>query len=376
MTEEQVRRVHPHVVISKRRFVRVFGEDGPGDAPVKDVLDRLAAALIEEHASGDSDCAVPLRGLKRLFMREADAILAADVTIEDAREATAIEHGFDGWDEVEAGCDRRLRPAFERAADMVVDGRLDSLRTALDLDGDLVTDASPYGHRCTLLHYVAANGIELRRQTSPANLREIAELLLDRGAQVDARAGTYGGDANQTPLALLVTSGHPVEAGVQVDVVRLLLARGAKPDGVDDAGAPLRLALEFGHLDAARALVDAGARVEDLAAAAGLGLVRQVARLFEDADAATRGRALVRAAQHGRRDVVAWLLDRGVPIGAAPDRGVTALHEAAHGGHDEVVDLLLARDADVGRKDAVHDATPAGWADAGGHEELAARLRR
>lgn len=375
MNDERVKQVHPHVAISRGRFARVFGEAGPGSVTVKEVLERLAEAILAEHAVGNEDCAVPLRGLKRLFMQEADAILAATVTLEDARQAVAVEHAFDDWDDVEVGCDRRLDPAFEAAVDAVVDGRIDALRAALDANPGLVTESSPYGHKCTLLHYVAANGVELRRQTSPENLPEITALLLERGAAVDARAGTYGGDANQTPLLLLVTSGHPAEAGVQVDVLKLLLEHGAAPDGLDGGGAPLRYALEFGHDEAARALVDAGATIDDLAAAAGLGIVKRVAELYDDAESDARGRALVRAAQYGRKDVVVWLLDRGVAAGAAPDRGVTALHEAAYGGHEEVVDLLLARGADATQEDDVHHSTPAVWADVGGHEDLVARLR-
>ena len=368
--------VHPHVAICVSRFARLFGEDGPGAVSVKDVLERQAVALLTEHAARDEACAVPLRGLKKLFMAEADAIVAAEVTLDDARDAIAIEHGFEGWEAVEAGCTARLDVPFEAAADAIADGRLDDLRALLDAEPGLAQKTSFYGHRSTLLHYVAANGIEMRRQRSPKNLTEIAGLLLERGSVVDALAGTYGGDVNQTTLGLLVTSGHPAEAGVQVDVVKLLLEHGAAANGLDGVGGPLRFALEFGHLDAARALVDGGARVDDLVAAAGMGLLDRIPALFEAADDDSRGRALVRAAQYGHAVLVQELLDRGGAVDVSPDRGVTALHEASYGGHVDVVERLLLAGADRAIRDTIHGAEASQWADVGGHTDLAERLRR
>ena len=54
-------------------------------------------------------------------------------------------------------------------------------------------------HRATLLHYVAANGVEDYRQTSPSNAVPVAEALLHAGAEVDVLADTYAGGATETP---------------------------------------------------------------------------------------------------------------------------------------------------------------------------------
>lgn len=51
-----------------------------------------------------------------------------------------------------------------------------------------------------------------------------------------------------------------------------------------------------------------------------------------------------------------------------------ALHQAAFEGNAELVEELLARGADLSLRDAVYDGTPAGWAEAGGNEDLAKRL--
>ena len=45
-----------------------------------------------------------------------------------------------------------------------------------------------------------------------------------------------------------------------------------------------------------------------------------------------------------------------------------------YGGNAELVEKLLARGADLSLRDAVYDGTPAGWAEAGGNEDLAKRL--
>ncbi len=108
-------------------------------------------------------------------------------------------------------------------------------------------------------------------------------------------------------------------------------------------------------------------------------LLERGARL--DADP-YRGTGLMWAAARGRVDVVAWLLDRGADVdrrgtfgGPQHGRGVTALHLAAEAGHAAVVGLLLQRGADAGVRDNVHGATPAGWAEHGGHAGLARALR-
>jgi hypothetical protein len=61
-------------------------------------------------------------------------------------------------------------------------------------------------HGATLLHYTAANGIENFRQRTPANIADIAGLLLKQGVEVDAE--TIGGGRG-TALGLAATSVHP-----------------------------------------------------------------------------------------------------------------------------------------------------------------------
>jgi len=76
---------------------------------------------------------------------------------------------------------------------------------------------------------------------------------------VDALANTYGGGTSQTALVLLLTSGHPANAGVTNAVLDVLLRHGADPNGVTGEGAPLRAARGVGNAGAVARLTSAGA---------------------------------------------------------------------------------------------------------------------
>lgn len=134
-----------------------------------------------------------------------------------ARLAVARDHGFALWAVVEGECD----PGFERAVDAVVMGRIGELDRLLADAPDLVRRRSAYGHRATLLHYTAANGVEIRRQVVPANGAEIARRLVDAGADLGATLHAYGG--THDTLAMLKSSAHPRAAGVAVEIERVLV---------------------------------------------------------------------------------------------------------------------------------------------------------
>jgi ankyrin repeat protein len=82
-----------------------------------------------------------------------------------------------------------------------------------------------------------------------------------------------------------------------------------------------------------------------------------------------RGTPLLWAASRGRLHAVAWLLDHGADVnqratfgGPGHGEGVTALHLAAQNGELPVIDLLLARGADITIRDRLYDGTPFSWA--------------
>ena len=273
---------------------------------------------------------------------------------------------------------RQANARFEAAVDAVVEGDVDRLRAMLREDPGLARQRSSRRHHATLLHYIAANGVEDERQRTPPDAVEIATLLLDAGAEPDALADMYR--AKCTTLSMLVSSVHPARAGLQIPLAELLLDRGAALEGPGTAWQSAVLtALVFGHVDTANALVRRGARVGNLAVAAGIGRMDGVLRLLPFADASQRHAALALAAQLGHADIVRLLLDAGEDPGRYNPDGFhghsTPLHQAVWSNHLDVVRLLVERGAPLDVRDTVHDGTPLGWAEYGGRMEIAEYLR-
>jgi ankyrin repeat protein len=298
----------------------------------------------------------------------------APLTLDDARLTIARYYDFLDW--VEAISQEGGVSKFESAVEAVVDGDLGALQDALRRAPRLVSARSnrvccfdPPVHRATLLHYVAANGVEAYRQKTPPNAVEIARALLQADAEPDALADMYGGEC--TTMSMLVSSSHPAKAGLQVPLVELLLNFGAAIEGRGTRkwGGPLFIALTFGMIDAAKALAKRGARI-DLPSAAGLGLVDDAIRLLPSADDAARHRALSLAAQQGHAEIVHLLLDAGEdPNRYNPESNhphTTPLHQAVLGGHETVARLLVACGARLDIPDTIWGSTPLGWALHGG----------
>ncbi len=275
---------------------------------------------------------------------------------------------------------------FESAVEAVIAGDIVALAALLRENPELVRARStritcfdPPAHRATLLHYVAANGIESYRQKTPANAVEVAKTLLRAGAEVDALAEMYGGRC--TTMSMLVSSGHPAQAGVQAALVETLLDFGASTEerGAGPWRSPLMTALAFGYQDAAAALVRGGARVDNVAAAAGLGRLADAAQLLPSADAESCHRALALAAQLGHVETVRLLLDAGQDPNRYNPEGnhahSTPLHQAALAGHDAVVRLLVERGARLDLQDTIYRGTPLGWAIHAGRTSIEQYLR-
>jgi hypothetical protein len=189
--------------------------------------------------------------------------------------------------------------------------------------------------------------------------------LIEAHAVVDATADTYGGGPAMTTLNLLVSSVHPARAALQVPLAELLLDAGAAIEGVAGDGSPLLTALAFRYPDAAEALARRGARADTVLAAAGLGREDAV-RHFVRADGEPKAdvplasvpwgrlsrnpqahmeRALIWAATLGRLGVTKFLSRQRVDLGAKDEQGFTALHWAAFQGHQDVLEVLLHRNA-------------------------------
>jgi ankyrin repeat protein len=215
---------------------------------------------------------------------------------------------------------------------------------------DLVRARSTRPHRATLLHYVSANGVEDERQKTPKNVVAIARLLLDAGADVDAAGEMYGGGA--TTLGLTATSIHPFKAGVLAPLLDLLIERGA---AVDSRSAGNNMSIVEGCLhndrpDGAVLMAERGAPL-DLATAAGVGRL-DVVKQSLPATPQQLNLGFIWACEYGRRDVVDFLIDRGVDLHASENSGQTALHLAAHHAELDIVERLIARGAPLEAKNA------------------------
>jgi ankyrin repeat protein len=370
----------------------------PHRAPLRD-YERQAEALLAAHAARDARALELVRCLDPRFRDPevawlarsvaADEIAALPFEAADARTCVARGYDFADWAALAEWVGAVARDGdvarFEDAVEAVVGGDLEGLRRLLAAHPWLTGARStrrccfdPPVHRATLLHYVAANGVENPRQRTPPNAVAIATALLDAGVEPDAPADLYGQPC--ATLSLLVSSNLPAQAGLQIELAELLIDRGAALEGRGESwGAPLRSALLFGFTETAEALAARGARVVGAADAAGLGRLVELRARLPSADARDRHLALAFAAQLGRVECVRALLEAGEdpdrynPEGAHPH--ATPLHQAAGGGHREVVELLLERGARLDLEDRIHHGTPLGWAIHGGRREIEALLR-
>jgi hypothetical protein len=184
-----------------------------------DQLGAQADRLAEGHQRREPGAAVELANWHpRLIGRSTDQIWAEELTTDDCRLALTNEHGYPDWAAVVASV--KPAPSFEAAVEAVVDGDLPVLRKRLADRPALATARSHWGHRATLLHYLAANGVEIYRQRVSPMAPEVARLLLTHGADPGATAHMYGSE--KTPLDLLLTSSHPRAAGVTDQLARVL----------------------------------------------------------------------------------------------------------------------------------------------------------
>lgn len=281
----------------------------------------------------------------------------------DAQWLIARAHSFENWAAFvchlgEATSNDPRDREFEAGADAVVTGDSATLESLLRQHPALIRARSERTHRSTLLHYVAANGIEDFRQKTPPNAVAIARCLLEAGAEVDALSNSYGGGRYQTTMNLLVSSTHPAEAGLHPALVNTLLDFGAAINGLDDDSSPLMTALAFGYREAAETLERRGARVDGVLAASALGRLDLVRQFVVDRNTLRAGVPLVKPA---------WM--------KVPDRQKAhidlAFVWACKFAHTAVAEFFLDLGVDVAVKD---DMTPLHWAAANGCVDLVTKL--
>ena len=292
----------------------------------------------------------------------------------------ARAHGFLSWPKFAKhleGLGHAGSPVsvYERAVDAIVDGDAETLARLLRKHPSLVRARSTREHRATLLHYVSANGVEGYRQVSPKNAAAVARILLQAGADVDATTEVYEGKC--TALGLVATSSPPFAAGVQRDVIEVLLEHGARLDLRGSVGHDALLVLGClanGQPQAAEYLANRGAPL-DLQCAAGLGRLDVVKDLLPGASRKDVIAAFSLACAYGQAVIVDFLVADGVDVDAklkSHGEGHTGLHVAAFHGQLDAVKALLRHGARIDAIDKTWKTPPLVWALTGwqrsGHE--------
>lgn len=228
--------------------------------------------------------------------------------------------------------------------------------------GDLYEHGYFAGAR--LLWHVAGNP---DRGPLPPNIVAVTRVL--------ARHAAWPEDVEQT-VGLILTSRRASEAGVALQLIDVL-----KGDGSFDVTRPglLDEPLLNAAPGTAVALIERGATVE-LRHASALGDVEAATRLVAGSPSGeTLEEALAFACISGQRETASLLVERGArgdmllsPGGQSPR---TALHEAANRGHADIVLMLLNAGSDPTVVDSRWHGNAAGWAEEGGHPDIATLLR-
>lgn len=262
----------------------------------------------------------------------------------------------DGWSPLHAAVDEGRREVADRL--LKAGGRLDvftaaGLGRSMEVAALLRADPSAVharegGSGGTALHWAASSGHV-----------QVLELLLDQGADVNARAWPRapeeGDDWNGygTPLHLAARRGRAA-------AVAFLLRRGAEVDARTTTGhTPLGLAAARCDPEIVALLLANGARPDALTLheAAALGFFERVKELLlagpGAADARDKlGRSpLHEAAAHGQAKVAELLLAHGADINGCDNFRQTPLHHAATHGRHELFALMVQYGGDPEMED-------------------------
>ncbi len=176
------------------------------------------------------------------------------------------------------------------------------------------------------------------------NHMDRVQLLIEHGVDVNNRDNRIG----RTPYELALLNDNQ-------EIAQYLLDHGAKKTSFDDVDA-FATACLAADADQARSLLAKDGNL--------------VARLGD-----RRAELLQNAAGKDKRDAVRLMAELGFDVNEV--KRTTALHDAAIGGHLDMVKLLIELGADPQLRDGEFDATPLGWAkygeEFGDHNQSACR---
>ncbi len=412
---------------SRSRHTRLFVADAAW------LTDRVHGLLRTRESAGPA----ALEQIREWHPRFADwtdeEIRQAPFTEDDARLVYAREHGFETWDDLISRVNHiAANPAtastepFMAAFAALQSGDVAGFDALLRADPRLARERGTNGNTLLNLAVSIASKPDARAGMS------MIEALLAAGADVNE-----GNDRGWTPLHAAAYANKP-------EIAALLIETGAALDAEAHGagGTPLIVALFWGHREAADLLGRHAVTPSNLRAAAGLGIPELVDACFlpdgsltpeacaargfyrphsgfpdwqpsndrqqvldealvwacksdrvavlerlvgagarVDADP-YRGTPLIWAAVRNRTETIAWLLDHGANInqkatfgGLTHGQGITALHMAAQSGHLPVVKLLIERGADRSIREDLYQSTAESAAAYFGQNEVRDYLR-
>ena len=176
-----------------------------------------------------------------------------------------------------------------------------------------------------ILHSHDKNGYSLLHRAALAGRKQIAELLISRGAAVDDRALDGNG---ATSLHLAADQGHK-------DIVLFLIEKGADVNRIARGNyfrwTPLAFASVKGHKDVVQVLIQKGANVKPAGK--------------------SRINPLLFAVYKGHKDIVELLLENGAELGLKGRQKWGLLHEAVYEGHKDVAEFLIKKGLDPDQRD-------------------------
>lgn len=351
----------------------------------KQAKDLLAAC---RHSDGDA--------IERV-KRELPWLGEQPPALHDAQSVVAREYGFTSWAQLVRHVQVRQTLDAARAGDEHRLVRLlkkdPSLASAAD-PTDCITplrEAAAAGNvrvvKMLLAHGADPNALDVGDNASPLHFAaerghlDVVELLVEAGADVNWKEDVH----ELGPLGWATFFG-----AVHVDVANYLIERGARLDmfsaialgrtddvrqiahedpavldkrssECDHRKSPIEFAAAKKQFAIARLLVELGATV-GLVEAAALGETEAVcAHLRESRSKGEMNRALVAAVAAGKATTVSALLEEG----ANPNHGqgtTSVLFDAILAADRPIAELLLRHGADLERRDDYWKSTPLGWA--------------
>jgi ankyrin repeat protein len=254
-------------------------------------------------------------------------------------------------------------------------GDLDRVRELLDRDPQLVNQVPTYSYY---------TGASLRNAAGAGHL-EVVKLLLARGA-----------DPNQPEPGIAPRGGalHCAIGGKHYEIVKLLLESGADPNSeVESSGNCVSMAK---HVGAPRRMLDLlfsyggvmGTGMADLETLAAMLHVNPRLEVGERFDSPEMAQLILRhqpdlltrrpdptpwwsSATPQNAEFARWLIDRGLDPNRRNWLGITMLHRCGEKGDIAIAEVLLAHGADIDAIETEWSSTPLGFAARVGKTEMA-----